>query len=223
MVHWMLWMMPFLIVWKVESYHSDLRGFLTTCPIWSGFGVFSEKYLVCYQWPVCVWFYWILVLTISLSLWAVMTCTLLNFPVSWLLEMASKTFWTVVGYFLPILRIQTLFLFLSEKELLHWLLFADLVIYDMLWCSQYCVTMIMGVPLGGKWTFTSDISSLMKGWSDRSIFNNERVELFVPSISSEPGDHSLPNLSLCSSNLENEQYLGFLVWRVLQKNVTTCY
>ena len=68
--------------------------------------------------------------------------------------MASKTYWTVVGSFLPILRIQTLFLFLSVNELSHGLLFVDWEIHEMLWRSQYCVTMPMGVILGGKFTLT---------------------------------------------------------------------
>ena len=56
----------------------------------------------------------------------------------------------------------------------------------------------MGVPIGGKLTLNSTISYLMKGLSKRSNFNVGRVEVFVPSISSEPGDHTFPNLLLCS-------------------------
>ena len=47
--------------------------------------------------------------------------------------------------------------------------------------------------LGEKLRLTSNISSLIKGWFERSIFNVGRVEIFVPSISSEPGDDPLPN------------------------------
>ena len=57
----------------------------------------------------------ILALMMSLSLQAVMTCNLLYFPLIFQLEMASKTCWTVVGSFLPTLRIQTLVLFLADK------------------------------------------------------------------------------------------------------------
>ena len=52
---------------------------------------------------------------------------------------------------------------------------------------------------------------LMKGQYERSIFNIVRVELFVPIIGSEPGDHPLLSLLLCSSNFSDEQYLRFLV------------
>ena len=54
----------------------------------------------------------------------------------------------------------------------------------------------MGMPLGRKLTLTSNISYLMKELSKRSIFNVGGMEVFVPSISSEPGDHPLPNLLL---------------------------
>ena len=63
----------------------------------------------------------------------------------------------------------------------------------------------------GKLTLTSNISSLVKGRSERSIFNVGRVEVFVPSISSEPGNHPLPNLLLCSPNFADEEYLSSLV------------
>ena len=81
----------------------------------------------------------------------------------------------------------------------------------MLWCSQYCVTILMGVPLGGKLTLPSNISSLIKGLSEGSIFNAGRVDIFVPSIRSEPGDHPLQNLLLYSSNFADKQYLIILV------------
>ena len=51
--------------------------------------------------------------------------------------------------------------------------------------------------MGGKLTLTSNKSYLMKGRYEMSIFNFLRVEVFVPSISSEPGDHPLTNLLLC--------------------------
>ena len=43
-------------------------------------------------------------------------------------------------------------------------------------------------------------------------FNVVKVEIFVPVISSEPGDHPLPNLLLFSSNFidEKKDFLG--VW-----------
>ena len=139
------------------------------------------------------------------------SCTLLHFPVSFWLEMDSKTCWTFVGSFLTIMRIQTLVLFLYGNELFYGLLFVDWWIYDTLWCSWYFVKIPIGAPLGGKLTLASNISSLMKGLSERSIFKVWRVEVFLTNISSEPGDHHLPNLFLCSSNFVDEQYLSFLV------------
>ena len=69
----------------------------------------------------------------------------------------------------------------------------------------------MGVTLGGKLTLTSNISYLMKGLYDKSFLNVERVELFVPSMSSKSGYHPLTNLLLYSSNVSDEQYLSFLM------------
>ena len=42
-------------------------------------------------------------------------------------------------------------------------------------------------------------------------FNVGRVEIFVPSIDSEPGDQPLPNLLFCSSKFSDEQYLRLFV------------
>ena len=60
-------------------------------------------------------FSWIFVLTMFFSMRYVMTWTLLHFPASFWLNRASKTFWTVVGYFHPMLRIQTLVLSIAVK------------------------------------------------------------------------------------------------------------
>ena len=43
-------------------------------------------------------------------------------------------------------------------------------------------------------------------------FNVGIVEMFVPIIDSELGDHHFPNLLLCSSNLSDGPYLSFLVF-----------
>ena len=67
------------------------------------------------------------------------------------------------------------------------------------------------VHIGGEFSVTSNISYLMKGWYDRSILNIGRVEIFVPVISSELGDQNFPNLSLCSSNVSDEQYLSLFI------------
>ena len=84
-------------------------------------------------------FYWRLVLAILLSIRPVMTCTLFHFNVSYWLDMDSKTCWTVVIYFLQILRVQKLVLFPAENKWFDGLLFVDWEIYDMLWCSLECL------------------------------------------------------------------------------------
>ena len=76
----------------------------------------------------------------------------------------------------------------------------------MLWCSQYCVTIPMGVLLGENFTLTSNISYLIKGISERSIFNVGRVEIFVLSVSSEPGYHTMQNLMNIKINLVKYVY-----------------
>ena len=58
-----------------------------------------------------------------------------------------------------------------------------------------------------------NISYLMRRLSERSILNVGRVRVFVTSMISEPGDHHLSNLLLCSSNISDEQYLSFFVCR----------
>ena len=45
-----------------------------------------------------------------------------------------------------------------------------------------------------------------EGISVGSIFIVGRMELFVTSISSEPGNHPLPNLLLCLSKLSDKQW-----------------
>ena len=164
MVHWMLWMLLSSHCLKIDSYHSNMRGLLTTSPIWSGVGgfvgimiIFSPMDWMCMIWFNMHLFSWRLVLIMSLSLRDVMACTLLHFNVICRINMYSKTCWAVVGYFLPTLRIQTVVLFLYVNACLYGIVFFDWEIYDMMWYSQYCVTMPMGVPLGGKLILTSNI------------------------------------------------------------------
>ena len=215
----MLRMFPFSHRLKIESYHSDMGGLLTTSPLWYGVGGFLGRPISVFPMACMflIWlnirlFSWILVMMISLSIRSVIPCNLLHFPVICWLDMASKTCWTVVSHFLTMLRIQTLVLFLAGNAWLNGLLFSDLHIYGMLWCSKDCVTIPMGVLLGGKLTLTLNISSFIKGLSDSLIFNVVRVDIFFPIISSETGDHPFPNLLLCSSNFSDEKYLSFLVW-----------
>ena len=80
----------------------------------------------------------------------------------------------------------------------------------MLQCLQYCATMSIWLTLGGKLAFTSNISSLMNGLSERPILNVGRMELFVPSTSTEPGDHPLPFLVILI-NFSGGQYLSLFV------------
>ena len=44
--------------------------------------------------------------------------------------------------------------------------------------------MSIGVPLGGRFKVTSNIVSLIKGWTDISIFYFRKGKNFVPVISS---------------------------------------
>ena len=81
------------------------------------------------------------------------------------------------------MKIQTQVLFFAGKELFHGILFVDLDIYDMLLCSHYCAVVPIALPLDGKLTMNSNISSLMKELSERPIINVGRVEIFVPIIS----------------------------------------
>ena len=62
-----------------------------------------------------------------------------------------------------------------------------------------------------KVTITSKISYLIKGWYERSFLIFGRVEVFVPIISSNPGDQPFPNLLLCSSKILDEHYLSLYV------------
>ena len=166
----------------MELYHSDMRGLLTTSPKWSGAGSFVRRLISLFPMACMflIWLYmnlfsWRLVLMISLSLWAVMACALLNFPVSFWLEMAFKNCSTDVASFLPMLRIQKPLLFLAGNAWFYGLLFSDWVMYDVLLCSQYCVIMAMGVHIGRNLTFPSNISYLIKGCSESSIFNVGRM------------------------------------------------
>ena len=120
----------FLVVWKIDSYHSYMRGILTTYPIWYVVIGFVGRIIILLpiSWMCLIWlnihlFSLRLVLIISLFLRAVITCTLLHFPVICWLDMASKTCWTVDGYFLPIIRIQPLVLFPASNLLFHGLFF----------------------------------------------------------------------------------------------------
>ena len=147
-----------------------------------------------------------------LFVWDVMTWTMLHFPVISLLVISSRTCWSVVGYFLSMIMIHALVLFLAVKAWSKGLLFVDWDLYDILLFWHYCATIPIGVPLGGKLTVTLNISYLIEGLSERSIVNARRVEIFVPVISSYPGNHPSRNLLLCPSNFVDEQYLSFLVW-----------
>ena len=191
MVHWMWWIFPFSHYLKRLNHTIQiLRGLLTTSPIWSGVGVFysNTDYFFPIAWMCRVWlnvdlFSWRLVLKMFLSLRAVMTWTLFYFPVSCWLEIASKTVWTIAGSFMSLLRIHTLVQFFSGKAWFCGQLFVDWDLYYMLWCLQYCTTILIRVNFGGKSTWTSNISSLMKVWSEGSIFNVGSVKVFFTIIS----------------------------------------
>ena len=151
-----------------------MRDIFTKSPIWSGVVDFLFRlislFLVAFM--CLIWFnihisYWRLLPMMSLSLREVITCTLLHFPVSWWLDMAYRTWCADVGSFLPMLRIQPFVLFISGNAWFHGMLFSDWEMYDMLWCSQYCVVISMGALLDGKSTLPPNTISLIKGWYER--------------------------------------------------------
>ena len=57
------------------------------------------------------------------------------------------------------------------------------------------------------WEINVDVKYIMsdEGWYERSIFNVVMTEVFMKSISAEPGDHYLPNALLWSSNVSYEK------------------
>ena len=63
--------------------------------------------------------------------------------------------------------------------------------------------MPIGVPLGGNFTVASYMSSLMKGWSDGSIFIVGRDEFSLPFNRLESGQQYFSNLLLCPSNVSD--------------------
>ena len=148
---------------------------MTTSEILSSVGGFAEE-IVCLfiiAWMSLILFRiyliaWRFVLEVFLSLRDLLKWTLLYFPVSCLLYIASRNIWAAVGSLFLILRIQPLVLFFAEKAGLHGLLFVDWEIYDMLWCSEYCAMIPTWVTPVSRLSLTSNISSLMKVWFERS-------------------------------------------------------
>ena len=145
---------------------------MTTSPIWSGIGGSVGRiislfliYCMCMIWLNMDIFYWRFVLTIFLSLRALMAWELLSFRFSCWPDISSRTCWTDIGSFLSILRVQTLVPFFPGKALFQGLFFVDWEIYDMLWCSHYCATIPIRITLGGKLKLTSNISFFVNGWS----------------------------------------------------------
>ena len=107
---------------NIGSYQSDHRALLITPPIWSGVGGFIVGMISLF--PIsfmCLirsnidMLYWIFVINILLSLWAVIAWTLLRFPVSCWIDTDSIICWDVVGYLLPMISIHKLDLFILVK------------------------------------------------------------------------------------------------------------
>ena len=71
---------------------------------------------------------------VFLSLWYVMTLILLHLPLSCWPDTASMTCFTVIDYFLPMTRIQTLVLCIKGKAWFHGMLSFEWEIEVMLWC-----------------------------------------------------------------------------------------
>ena len=132
MLHLMLWMLSFyhsvktwVIKFRYESNLNYISNMIWRCGFVLRLLSFIPMERMCLILLNMHLFYWRLVLIMSLYLQAVMTCTSLHFPFSCWLDMAYKTCWKAVDFFLPILRIQTLFLFLAGNTWFHGLLFVD--------------------------------------------------------------------------------------------------
>ena len=93
-----------------------------------------------------------------------------EFPVILSLDMASKTCWTVVGYFLQMKRIQTWAIVCWLGDIWHVVMFTVLC-YNANGSAYW-----WEIDIDFKYSF------LMKGWYERSIFNVVRVEVFVTRI-----------------------------------------
>ena len=78
-------------------------------------------------------------------------------------------------------------------------------------CTIWGNTYVYPSNFRRPWTGSTKTIIFDEGTTWKVDFNVGRVELFVPNTSSEPGNHPLPNLLLCSSNFADEQYLSFLV------------
>ena len=95
-------------------------------------------YWMCLIWLNIDLFYWIFVLTMFLYIRAVITWTLLHFPVSCWIDIASRTCWTVVGSFLPMLRIHKFVLFLAGKARFQGLFFLMGYIWHVAMFTVLC-------------------------------------------------------------------------------------
>ena len=92
---------------KIESIQSDLRIILTTSPIWSGVVGFVEIIISFspIDWMCLIWlnidlFYWWFFLTV---LFVSQGCNDVHFPVSFWIDISSRTCWNVVDSFIPII------------------------------------------------------------------------------------------------------------------------
>ena len=184
-----------------------MRVILTTSTILYVFGCFVWGLIIllpmvcmCLIWLNMHIFSWRLVLIIFLSLRVVITCTLFYFSVSCWLDIAYRTCWNDVGFFSdnyedPDIIPVSIWKFSILWAVIFWLKDVwHVVMLTVLCDNNNGIYPCCKINIPFKY-----ISFLIKRWSERSIFNGGRVEIFVPSIFSEPGDQPLPNLLLFSS------------------------
>ena len=140
-----------------------------------------------------IWIYFIEYLFLKYSgLFVLQLCEYLHMPVSCWLEMNYITCCNVVGSFLPILRINTLVIFLVVNVRFYGILIFECETYDMFWCTQYSPAIPIVATRCLKYIIFYD------GFVWRINFSVGRAEIFVPFINIDPDDHCLPNLLLCS-------------------------
>ena len=142
-------------------------------------------------------FSWIFFFTVLLSLEDVMTWTLLNFTVSCSLDIYSINFCTVVGSFIPLMRIHTLVLFLAGQSTVP----VDIVC----WPGDIGHIVILTLMCNGAnsitywWERYSHFKYIIfdEGVIWEINFNVIRMETFMAVMILEPGDHPFTNLLLC--------------------------
>ena len=136
-----------------------------------------------------------------MSMRAVMKWTLFHFLVSSWLHIDYKTRWTIVGSFLSMMRIQKLVIFFAQEGRISWA-----VIHLLGNISHVIMFIVLCYNTNRStswWEINMDFKHIIfyKGMIWEVNFNVGKLEVFLPSMSSEPGEHLLTNILLCSSKI----------------------